>query len=634
MNDDPYIATVRARAHGLPLTFFIRADEPEMESPVSMLPFSGQLVYWDSWAFGLNVLLTTAVAGLLHIPLRWVNQQRRRAACSMRGLFLVVFIIACACALLGNGMRQFRSARQICNDINASEKTHAELTVLAPTWAIDISDEIAAAICGYSLEVTADDPTVDNEDIIVLKALSSLPQVDALTIRSEIVDDAGLEHLSELRGVRCLTINCPRVTDKCLPLVASIPQLQYLDLSDTKITGTTLRALCRATPPFGLILRRVPITTETLDNLLTCTALTHLDLSNSHISDNESALFGALPHLQVLLLNDTKVGDNTMRSLAAAQLVVLSLAYTRVTDAGIAAAGCPDLQYLDVSGCKCTEDICAVIWRQESLETALLTKCRITEDGISRLDGHPSLRSLSLRDNPVSDRGANLLLNLPRLENVDLRWTPVSDGAVGDMMASRPSINVQFESKAPVYSLLQSQLKVARGVERSENAEAHVGFPRFDGKKIGDDDVRVISGCHEVTSLDLSDTNVTDIGLDYLTQMPNLRVISLRRTPITDQGLQRLSAIKSLEVLDVSGTSVGVVALNALASLPRLTVLRLAASSIDDASLLPLASSASLREIDLRGTVVTPAMVNELRNSREMTIYYDDEGPDDHSIRE
>jgi hypothetical protein len=79
------------------------------------------------------------------------------------------------------------------------------------------------------------------------------------------------------------------------------------------------------------------------------------------------------------------------------------------------------------------------------------------------------------------------------------------------------------------------------------------GFVSFCDMPIGDGDLRELRSHLEnhpnLVVLDLSGTNVTDIGLLQLTRLQNLRRLKLRRTEVTPEGIATLR--NSLPNLDV-----------------------------------------------------------------------------------
>jgi len=57
--------------------------------------------------------------------------------------------------------------------------------------------------------------------------------------------------------------------------------------------------------------------------------------------------------------------------------------------------------------------------------------------------------------------------------------------------------------------------------------------------------------------LDLSDSRVTDSGLDGLRVIPTLQYLALNHTAVTPRGLQVLDSLPNLLRLEIAGTAIG-----------------------------------------------------------------------------
>ena len=79
----------------------------------------------------------------------------------------------------------------------------------------------------------------------------------------------------------------------------------------------------------------------------------------------------------------------------------------------------------------------------------------------------------------------------------------------------------------------------------------------------------------EVDTLDLSDTDITDAGLEYIRDLPSVRFLFLRRTTVTDAGVMCILRLQTIEWLDLSETAVTDAGVRWLSALPALTVLYL-----------------------------------------------------------
>ncbi len=138
----------------------------------------------------------------------------------------------------------------------------------------------------------------------------------------------------------------------------------------------------------------------------------------------------------------------------------------------------------------------------------------------------------------------------------------------------------------------------------------------------------------QLSSLDLSFTDVTDDGLAHLKELTSLSELDLMHTRITDSGLAHLKGLSNLSCLRLGDgfiaaglrveeslkplfdlppiTDAGLAHLEGLTNLAELD---LSGTEMTDAGLVHLKTLANLRIIDLRGTRVTDAGAKELQRA-------------------
>ncbi len=132
---------------------------------------------------------------------------------------------------------------------------------------------------------------------------------------------------------------------------------------------------------------------------------------------------------------------------------------------------------------------------------------RVDDAGLAHLDSLHSLEFLNLRSTRVTDSGLDHVARLHRLQWLSLAHTSVSDAGLASL------------AKLPALQVLD--LRGAHHV--SDAGLAHV------------------AGHRKLAELDLSDNpRITNSGLDSLREMTSLRILSLDRTAVTDQGVDRL----------------------------------------------------------------------------------------------
>ncbi|MEE3371254.1 MAG: hypothetical protein VX346_18110 [Planctomycetota bacterium] len=133
-------------------------------------------------------------------------------------------------------------------------------------------------------------------------------------VRGDLVTDAGLVHLQELKGLRYLSLPS-QTTDEGLEHLQALPQLQSLHLSNAKINGD------------GLVYLRG------------MRKLTTLNLSYSRVTDEGLVHVKRLRNLEILNLKGTSITDAGLVHLGGLKrlkMIILNKSVNRITAGGIA----------------------------------------------------------------------------------------------------------------------------------------------------------------------------------------------------------------------------------------------------------------------------------------------------------
>jgi len=141
----------------------------------------------------------------------------------------------------------------------------------------------------------------------------------------------------QLKSMITLGFSDPaQVTDGSLPILADLPQLEFVDLSRCPITDAGLVYLKDLRKLEMLYLIETAIGDKGMSSLENLTALRWLNLSGTKISGQGLTYLGNLDQLEVLYLNDTRIGDSDLIHLEAlTNLDVIQLGNTQVTSAGV-----------------------------------------------------------------------------------------------------------------------------------------------------------------------------------------------------------------------------------------------------------------------------------------------------------
>jgi hypothetical protein len=117
-----------------------------------------------------------------------------------------------------------------------------------------------------------------------------------------------------------------------------------------------------------------------------------------------------------------------------------------------------------------------------------------------------------------------------------------------------------------------------------------------------------------VVAVGLHLSPVTDEGLARLKALKTLKRVSLSDTNITDSGLEHLKGLTNLEYLDIRATQVSDTGVAYLEKLSELRILRLSSPGITDAGLEHLKGLANLEELWLNNTKVGDAGLEHLKD--------------------
>ena len=226
------------------------------------------------------------------------------------------------------------------------------------------------------------------------------------------------------------------------------------------------------------------------------------------------------PEVQDLHLAGSEVNDADLSVLAGfEQLVFLSLDSTPVSDAGLAPlVNCRKLRELSLAGTS------------------------VGDEGLKFLVGLP-LESLNLSHARVTDAGMDSISKLRRLRLLTLEGTTVGDEGIAKLKGMALS------------TLGLADTKVTDAGLAAMDVMWEMLCLELDRTGVGDAGLAALGAWPRLDMLALSHTQVTDAGLVHLSKLP-LRNLDLSDTAVTDVGLESLFTRSMWNWLDVSDTRV------------------------------------------------------------------------------
>jgi Leucine-rich repeat (LRR) protein len=147
-----------------------------------------------------------------------------------------------------------------------------------------------------------------------LAPLITLPNLMLLSISGNRITDAGMTYVGQMHGLRTLVLNCD-ITDAGIEMLAGLPNLEQLDLTQSKITDAGVAKLRNFPKLNTLILNGTQITNQSLTTLVELKALQQLYLGNTAIDDGAVESLKQMEQLNLLFLLDTPMTATAVMEL-------------------------------------------------------------------------------------------------------------------------------------------------------------------------------------------------------------------------------------------------------------------------------------------------------------------------------
>ena len=278
------------------------------------------------------------------------------------------------------------------------------------------------------------------------KAVAAAPAPgSAATVVARWITDSlrGRVETNAAGHIRAVSLGRTAVNDSHLPLIASLPALEDLDLDSTEIGDLGLAALTRATSLRRLKLSSTTVSDRGLASLASLTRLEQLNLSATLVK----TLQPLPPSIQELDLSSTSINANALPHLTALpSLRRLNLAYTDLTDANLTQLGAlSSLRSLDLTGTDIGDPGLAQLAKLTALEDLRLNHGRFTEKGFAALAPLANLRRFEAVRTRLSVGAGPTLARFTKLEQLNLDYTTINDDTL-KAIASLPLRELRLDS--------------------------------------------------------------------------------------------------------------------------------------------------------------------------------------------
>jgi Leucine-rich repeat (LRR) protein len=249
-----------------------------------------------------------------------------------------------------------------------------------------------------------------------LRKLNQLPDLQYLDLSLTRITDQGMQEIKNLRDIVELNLHFAEyVTDEGLAALKGWKKLKRLNVHGTKTSDTTLEHISGLTTLESVNVGSVMLTDVGLDRLSSLTNLKELTMGGNELGDAGLQALRQLPSLTYLDLSGRQGTDSNVWAISMSEVgldAVLSLKDLRELRFGCTSigVGIEGAKFAEVSAMSVTPAWLEKMKSLKKLEKLKLQGCdRINDDAVATLLAMPSLREVDLKGTAVTEKGVAAL---------------------------------------------------------------------------------------------------------------------------------------------------------------------------------------------------------------------------------
>jgi Leucine-rich repeat (LRR) protein len=279
------------------------------------------------------------------------------------------------------------------------------------------------------------------------ECISFLVNLETLVVKNTKIGDIGILSLRSLTRLKRLSVSGLNVNDSALATaVFTMKSLREFDASRCFSVGPRVLHSLANMHAGGencclekLNLTYTAVNDQALDHAMpSFVALRSLHLESCDVSSAGMASLGQLVYLEELNLADTRICNTALKHLEnLRQLEKLDVSFTMADDYGLHyIAKAKSLKHLNLESGSFTDTGISHIARLEVLETLDLFGSRITDKGCSIIAQMKTLKSLDISSGEITSYGVNALTRLKELVQLSLAHNHrISDGSIPSLLS-------------------------------------------------------------------------------------------------------------------------------------------------------------------------------------------------------
>ena len=409
---------------------------------------------------------------------------------------------------------------------------------------------------------------------VTAAGLALLPRsLESLNLSSTSIDDAAVEHLRRLPGLKQLWLDETSVGDKSLAVVSTRTTIEVLGLTGTAVTSEGLKHLVGLGKLTSLYLAETSIDDRALGQLVSMKQLKVLDVTETGLSvAARQTLVAALSPSEVRVDLDALVQALEDTGARMEQALPRIARVTRDKAGQVVSLNIFDPSFSDIG--------MAMLRRFTSLKRLSLDGTMVTDAGLKHLTAMTQLEELWLGKTAISDPGLETLRPLRALKQLHLVGTRTTVSGALSLWAAMPRVTMSF----PGGHLSPGLLALDR--------------------RAGPLELIPLEGLRGLKHLQLEGVRPGDAGLEHIASLVELETLGLRRAGIHGPGLVHLHNMGGLQVLDLTGNPLDEVTGDLIAAWVELRELTLDHTDIKNLAPIATPGRVALKRLSLAGTPI------------------------------
>ena len=248
------------------------------------------------------------------------------------------------------------------------------------------------------------------------------------------------------------------------------------------------------------------------------------------------------------------------------------------------------------------------IGRMEGLESLSLSYTHIQGPGLQEICESPDLRTLNLGANLLQPDVLGCLSQLKNLAQLDLFDTPIENSLLQALAEGPTGESLQ--------DLVLDLTRVSDGGLRWLTNLPNLTELSLMQTGVGDEGMRHLEGLKRCKLLNLGRTNANRMAWEAVTRMESLEVLFAHGTAISDNDLREIARSSTILILDLTETWISEKGLRHLCSMEQLWALNLSHTNLDGKALRELEAHPGLEKLIMIDTEVAEEETEAFRDRR------------------